>query len=402
MILKKIYTKWQIWRGKAIDIWSKSPYPANVLSNLHNNTFVIDNVSCTSMEGFLQSLKYKDVDMQKAICQLAGKAAKEKTNIDWQANQQVYWRGSIIDRQSYAFQTLILRAYQALFYQNEDFRNALLSTAGQTLYHSRGESNPYKTILTEQEFCSILTNMRDSYLKKIAEQPTTAMKLCFPHHKRGDFETLQQAISVLKTMTYGWRAYVLQNIVQYNICYRDHLRRYGIDSLIERLIAEASELQNETEILQELRCWWNETQTLADYDIQCYHIEDTITVLGHTFHGLQDVRKHCSLIGKVRSENDYHIWIPNDYEQYPNVYVAELYESYPVFDIYDMGDSRTYDNYIFQNHPIVEKDLIAYHCKVSGSCNYCKVHEKIPHKMLPILYYKGEGNYMLLATAKDE
>ena len=32
MKLRDLYIKWQVWRGKALDIWSKSPYPANVLS----------------------------------------------------------------------------------------------------------------------------------------------------------------------------------------------------------------------------------------------------------------------------------------------------------------------------------------------------------------------------------
>ena len=32
--------------------------------------------------------------------------------------------------------------------------------------------------------------------------------------------------------------------------------------------------------------------------------------------------------------------------------------------------------------------------------NFCMVHEQISEGMLPILYYSGEGNYMLLATNK--
>ena len=36
----------------------------------------------------------------------------------------------------------------------------LMQTRGITLIHSSGEENPYKTILTEQEFCTILTEIR--------------------------------------------------------------------------------------------------------------------------------------------------------------------------------------------------------------------------------------------------
>ena len=53
-----------------------------------------------------------------------------------------------------------------MFEQNERFRTALMSTRGQILYHSRGESNPFKTILTEDELCTILTELRDNYDKR--------------------------------------------------------------------------------------------------------------------------------------------------------------------------------------------------------------------------------------------
>ena len=38
-----------------------------------------------------------------------------------------------------------------------------MATRGMRLYHSRCKSNPYKTILTKQEFCHILTDLRDKY-----------------------------------------------------------------------------------------------------------------------------------------------------------------------------------------------------------------------------------------------
>ena len=114
------------------------------------------------MEGFLQALKYKDHETQKEVCALSGKEAKERSISDWQKTQTVYWQGQRINRLSQDFQTLIRRVYQCLFEQNDTFRNALLSTKGKCLYHTRGLSNPQKTILTEQEFCIILTELRDN------------------------------------------------------------------------------------------------------------------------------------------------------------------------------------------------------------------------------------------------
>ena len=163
MKLKKLYIRWLVWRGKALDIWSKSPYPANVLSNLCSNGFRFDGVLCGSMEGFLQSLKYQDANRQRQISSMKGKNAKNMTSTHWQTDQIVWWKSVAINRQSKEFQDLISRAYKAMFEQNERFRIALMSTRGMKLYHSQGEQNPYKTILTESEFCSVLTEMRDSY-----------------------------------------------------------------------------------------------------------------------------------------------------------------------------------------------------------------------------------------------
>lgn len=78
-------------------------------------------------------------------------------------HKSFWWKGRAISRQNYKYQELIREAYKAMFEQNERFRVALMSTRGMKLYHSRGEQNSYKTILTESEFCSILTEMRDTY-----------------------------------------------------------------------------------------------------------------------------------------------------------------------------------------------------------------------------------------------
>ena len=64
---------------ETIDIYSKGEYPSNVLSNFYPNEFTFDGVICGgSMEGFLQSLKYKSIKKQQKICLLSGKEAKKK------------------------------------------------------------------------------------------------------------------------------------------------------------------------------------------------------------------------------------------------------------------------------------------------------------------------------------
>ena len=146
-----------------LDIRSNGLYPSNVLSNMYSNGFCFDDVDCGSMEGFLQSLKRKDVAMQRKICELGGGKAKKMSVTSWQADQTVWWKGQAIDRHSEEFQRLVRRAYQAMFEQSERFRDALMQTRGITLVHTGGEPSSYKTILTPAEFCGILMDMRDSH-----------------------------------------------------------------------------------------------------------------------------------------------------------------------------------------------------------------------------------------------
>ena len=118
-----------------MDISSGAGYPAGNLSNFHPHPFEIDGVQCASMEGFLQSLKFSNPDMQVEVCKLVGRVAKARgSKKNWQRDQTLYWRGQPIKRESKEYQTLLDRAYTALT-QNENFRNALLATNNATLTH---------------------------------------------------------------------------------------------------------------------------------------------------------------------------------------------------------------------------------------------------------------------------
>lgn len=140
-----------------IDIYSKGEYPADVLSNFSPNGFVFDSVECASMEGFLQSLKFRNAKKQQRICGLVGKAAKAagSKKFMWKLTGNLYWNGKRYKRNSKEFDQLRLSAYKALF-ENEAFRRALQSAKGKTLKHSMGKHDKRKTILTEEEFIGYL------------------------------------------------------------------------------------------------------------------------------------------------------------------------------------------------------------------------------------------------------
>lgn len=157
----KLWIKLQCRLGKVVNITSRGKYPANVLSNFWGNSFKIDGIECKSMEGFLQSLKHQDVDKQRQICSMKGGKAKHQGTNTWKIKQQVYWHGKAMGRQSNEFYHLIYKAYCAMFEQSVSFHDALMLTRGKKLFHASGVNNPLDTILTRDEFCRVLTEMRE-------------------------------------------------------------------------------------------------------------------------------------------------------------------------------------------------------------------------------------------------
>ena len=80
--------------------------------------------------------------------------------------------------------------------------------------------------------------------------------------------------------------------------------------------------------------------------------------------------------------------------------VGMLYMDYPKFDIYDECDNRSYDNYIIRREIITNSDMERL-SEVPGPFSASRMHERIPTRLLPIFYYGGDGDYMLLATKKE-
>lgn len=143
-----------------IDIGSGTTYPGKQLSNFAPHPFIIDGVKCSSMEGFLQSLKFKNPEMQKEVCKLVGRQAKFKgKKKKWWKTQILYWQGQEIHRDSVEYQDLLDRAFLKLA-KNKKFAKALLATGTATLGHSIGKRKTSETVLTINEFISRLTWLR--------------------------------------------------------------------------------------------------------------------------------------------------------------------------------------------------------------------------------------------------
>lgn len=152
--------------NKMIDIISTGDYPSCALSNFYNREFVFDGVLCASAEGLLQAFKTKNVELQRKVCMLHGKEAKNFfrhriQNFLWRITGNLYWNGKCVKRWSDDYQYLLDRVYAAM-YQTDDFRKALIASEGYELMHSIGKHSVKETVLTEYEFLSRLEKYRSA------------------------------------------------------------------------------------------------------------------------------------------------------------------------------------------------------------------------------------------------
>lgn len=152
---------------KQIDINSQGEYPANFLSNLHPHPFSINGFEFGSIEGFLQGLRCENKTTQLKIFGLSGIAAKRESHKHPIKNQTLYFQGKPFNRHSIFYKKMVNKAYLKMFSQNPEFQKALASTLGFELIHSIGKTDPFDTILTNDEFLSNLNWMRTTFKKEL-------------------------------------------------------------------------------------------------------------------------------------------------------------------------------------------------------------------------------------------
>lgn len=149
---------------KVFECTFRDPGHGSLLSNLQPYEFNLDGYILASMEGFIQSLKFKDPSEAARIRSLYGikawKDGQEGTN-EWQRTQTVWWNGKPYNRQSNGYQDLITRAYDALAI-NPHFRSNLAKTEDGELRHSIGKNDTQWTLLTKSEFMYQLYRLRSS------------------------------------------------------------------------------------------------------------------------------------------------------------------------------------------------------------------------------------------------
>ena len=102
---------------------------------------------------------------------------------------------------------------------------------------------------------------------------STKMNIMFPRYCGGEYETLAVAVQSLME---NKDTFHLGDIMQYNIRYRDYLREYGIDKLVEQMLREAPMLRQDEKAVMEIYKRHERMGEIADYNIQCYDITKPI------------------------------------------------------------------------------------------------------------------------------
>ena len=164
--LRTLYVRWLCIIGKAVDISSDGRYPGAMLSNFTPYEFTFRGKRFLSMESLLQGLKFETIETQNGVFERVGVKAKLRgKKRKWYLDQTLYWQGTPMKRDSKEYKNIVREAFYALA-ENIDFQQTLLATGSKRLYHTMGKSDPTRTILTEAEFCSILTEIRNELQKK--------------------------------------------------------------------------------------------------------------------------------------------------------------------------------------------------------------------------------------------
>jgi hypothetical protein len=145
-----------------LDLGYKNEGLGKALSNLFPYPFTMDGVRCGSIEGFLQGLKFRDIEQQDLLLPLHGYKAWKTGQMgnSWRDDQTLWWRGVGYARLSREYHVLIEAAYTTCFDQNQAFQDALFQSGVDTLIHSIGNHDPTMTTLTEWEYIINMYRLR--------------------------------------------------------------------------------------------------------------------------------------------------------------------------------------------------------------------------------------------------
>lgn len=140
---------------------------SSVLSNLYPKPFSMCGLQFGSIEGFLQGLKFENIEAQRAVFSMSGITAKLAGSKVKIKNQTLFYNGLPFDRHSDFYQDLLDNVYDLCYSQSEYFRLAIEETLNCNYTHTIGKTDPLDTILTIDEFLTRLNTLKQYHGIKV-------------------------------------------------------------------------------------------------------------------------------------------------------------------------------------------------------------------------------------------
>ena len=216
------------------------------------------------------------------------------------------------------------------------------------------------------------------------------------HHTQYEF-TIAEALQKIGSM--GHSFYKFDDMMLHNVNLRDAMQNFGVRKVIEQI----REFAPDNKELQERFDFFVKEHpdgSIGNLNIQVYSITEDVEILGHTFHGLEDIMayREMSLCEKYTSNDRAKSVMP---KKRGKIHVGEVWQSYPCFDSSDYAtETRSYQNYLIRKKLICDDDMQKIKNLPTGGCLE-KINEQMPLDVLPLVYYSGDGGFMLVATRRD-
>ena len=167
--IKYIKKKQKSLMKKVLDLHFRSEDElAKSLSNLYPYSFVMDDYSILSIEGFLQSIKTDDFKEKEKMWGMSGIKCWKYGQLfnNWKDTQILYDNyGYGIMRQSDYYDFLIQKAFDCLF-ENEEFNKRLKESLPYKITHSMGKTDKTDSVLTKDEYIRNMERLRDKLREK--------------------------------------------------------------------------------------------------------------------------------------------------------------------------------------------------------------------------------------------
>ena len=221
---------------------------------------------------------------------------------------------------------------------------------------------------------------------KLKEDGNTGVLREVYSHTQYEF-TLAEALEYICNDKLNYARF--DDMMLHNVVLRDAIRSFGVKKVINQIREFAPASEKLEELFERFQNKYSD-DCIGNLDIQVYSVTENFQIFGETLHGLDDILAYMEISIGI-NQTSASIEKP---EKRGELHVGQLWERYPCFDLSDYAtERRFYQNYIIRKEPIRETEIL--------QLKKFRISERIPLDMLPMVYYVGDGGFMLVATCRE-